>query len=84
MEIRKRIVLLLAMLAIALAAVGTSTSSALASPVSAAKPCSAGYVHATLSWGHKCLRAGQFCASRYDSSYHRYGYHCHTGRLKAN
>ena len=51
--------------------------------VAAAKSCSAGWKHAKLPSGHKCLRAGQFCASRYDSSYHRSGYHCHTGRLKA-
>lgn len=48
-----------------------------------AKSCSAGWKHAKMPSGHKCLRAGQFCASRYDGTYHRYGYHCHTGRLKA-
>ena len=46
-----------------------------------AKACSAGWKHAVLPTGHKCLRAGQFCASRSDATYHRYGYHCHTGRL---
>lgn len=50
---------------------------------SSAKPCSAGWKHAVIPSGHKCLRAGQFCSSRYDASYHRSGYHCHTGRLKA-
>ena len=47
----------------------------------AAKPCGAGWTHASLSWGHKCLRAGQFCKSYKDREYHRYGFHCHTGRL---
>jgi hypothetical protein len=27
----------------------------------AAHRCSPGYTHADLSWGHKCLRAGQYC-----------------------
>jgi hypothetical protein len=49
------------------------------SPVAHAKPCSPGYVHAALSWGHKCLRVGQFCKVKADREYHRYGFHCHTG-----
>jgi hypothetical protein len=49
------------------------------SPVAHAKTCSPGYTHAALSWGHKCLRAGQFCKVRADREYHRYGFHCHTG-----
>jgi hypothetical protein len=48
----------------------------------AAKSCGAGYVHAVLLTGHKCLRRGQFCATRYDGIYHRCGFHCHrSGRL---
>jgi hypothetical protein len=34
-----------------------------------------------LSWGSKCIAAGQFCKISGDAAYHRYGYHCHTGRL---
>ena len=34
-----------------------------------------------LSWGQKCIAAGQFCKIQGDAEYHRYGYHCHTGRL---
>ena len=49
------------------------------STVAHAKPCSSGYTHAALTWGHKCLRAGQFCKVRADREYHRYGFHCHTG-----
>ena len=41
----------------------------------------AGYVHANLSWGEKCLRSGQYCKIRGDREYHRYRFHCHTGRL---
>jgi hypothetical protein len=48
-------------------------------PTAHARACSPGYTHAVLSWGHKCLRAGQFCKVRADSQYHRYGFHCHTG-----
>jgi hypothetical protein len=44
----------------------------------AAKSCSAGFTHARLSWGEKCLRAGQFCkrGASPNREYHRYGYHC--------
>jgi hypothetical protein len=50
-------------------------------PAAAAKTCSAGYVHANLSWGEKCLRVGQYCKIKGDREYHRYRFHCHTGRL---
>lgn len=46
-----------------------------------AKSCPAGYVHAYLSWGEKCLKAGQYCRIKGDREYHRYHFHCHTGRL---
>jgi hypothetical protein len=48
-------------------------------PAAEAKSCSQGYVHAVLSWGHKCLRVGQFCKVKADREYHRYTFHCHTG-----
>ena len=34
-----------------------------------------------LSWGTKCIAAGQYCRIKGDAEYHRYGFHCHTGRL---
>jgi hypothetical protein len=37
--------------------------------------------YVNLSWGRKCIAAGQFCKIQGDAEYHRYGYHCHTGRL---
>jgi hypothetical protein len=54
---------------------------ALAVGVSAPRPAAAGATctKARLSWGVKCLRAGQFCKVRRDVEYHRYGFHCHTG-----
>jgi hypothetical protein len=51
------------------------------SQAAAAKACGSGYVHASLSWGEKCLRAGQYCRIKGDREYHRYRFHCHTGRL---
>jgi hypothetical protein len=55
-----------------------AASAAVAAP---AKTCSSGYVRARLSWGEKCLRAGQYCKIKGDREYHRYGFHCHTGRF---
>jgi hypothetical protein len=46
-----------------------------ASPLAVAKTCSAGYVHANLSWGEKCLRAGEFCKVG-NREYRRYGFYC--------
>ena len=58
-----------------------SAAPAHVAPYAALKPCSAGWTHAALSWGHKCLRRGQFCKTYEDRQYHRYGFHCHSGRL---
>jgi DNA-binding beta-propeller fold protein YncE len=43
--------------------------------------CASGSVSARIAGTHRCLRAGQRCRKRYDRQYHRYGFHCHTGRL---
>jgi len=50
-------------------------------PVAIAKSCSSGYVHGVINGAHKCLRRGQFCSIPADRQYHRYGFHCHAGRL---
>ena len=71
-------VIILAALVAAFALVAGSATTATAAP---AKACSAGYVHAYLSWGQKCLKAGQFCKITGDREYHRYRFHCHTGHL---
>jgi hypothetical protein len=63
-----------ALIAVAAGGAGSASSAT-------AKTCSAGYVHAKLSWGEKCLKAGQYCKIKGDREYHRYGFHCHTGRL---
>jgi hypothetical protein len=46
------------------------------SPVVITKTCSRGYTHAVIGGQEKCLRAGEFCAHRYDRQYRRYGYRC--------
>jgi hypothetical protein len=74
---------LLAAMAVSAALAGSSFThaSAATEPAVYAKACGPGYVSASLSWGHKCLRAGQYCKIKGDREYHRYGFHCHTGRL---
>lgn len=46
-----------------------------------AKTCPRGYVHAVINRVHRCLRAGQKCVVSADRQYHRYGFHCHRGKL---
>ena len=46
-----------------------------ASPSAGLKVCSSRHVHASLSWGHKCLAAGQFCKVG-NREYLRYGFYC--------
>src|SRR5262249_13429421 len=47
------------------------------SAATSARTCPAGYVHAYLSWGEKCLRTGEFCKVG-NAEYRRYGFACHT------
>jgi hypothetical protein len=77
---KRRIAVLLTAAVCAFGAGGVAAPDGFVS-VAQAKPCSAGYTHAVLSWGHKCLRVGQFCKKSADREYHRYRFHCHTGRL---
>jgi hypothetical protein len=79
---KHRLAVLLLLAASGFASLAVSTGGV---PVALAKSCSPGYTHAALSWGHKCVRVGQFCKVNADRQYHRYGYHCHTGgRLSRN
>ena len=51
---------------------------AFASPATAATirvECGAGYVSASLPWGNKCLRAGEFCKIG-NAAYRRFGFVC--------
>ena len=74
-SLKTRTVGLLAALALAGAVPAASVEAASPAAI-AAKSCSAGYTHANLSWGDKCLRAGQFCKKSANAEYHRYSYHC--------
>ena len=72
---RRLIVWVVAAAALLGGATATPAARHAARPLAASKPCGAGYVHASLSWGHKCLRAGQFCKVG-NSEYLRYGFYC--------
>jgi hypothetical protein len=82
-QTRVRVAVLVAVLATGFAgAVATPASGAGSAPTAIAKRCSAGYVHARLSWGHKCLRVGQFCKVA-NREYLRYGFYCpRSGHLR--
>ena len=71
----RRAAVLVATLLAAFAA-ATSAPAAQQAPAVALKTCSSGWKHAVIGGEEKCLRAGQFCARRYDSQYRRYGYRC--------
>jgi hypothetical protein len=44
--------------------------------------CAWGAVAAKVDGKQVCLRAGQRCERRLERQYHRYGFHCHAGRLR--
>lgn len=78
--------LVLFFVALALGAGGAGATQAASkdaqAPASVARTCSRGYVHAVIDRTEKCLRAGQFCASRFERQYHRYGFTCRSGHLR--
>jgi hypothetical protein len=74
--------LAIAAAAVAAALGGAAAGHVQAAPVAVAKTCSAGYVHARLPWGEKCLRAGEFCKVG-NYAYYKYGFYCPaTGHLR--
>ena len=77
MSLRRRLSLLLVVGALAAGGAGASAAPASPAPLS---HCKAGWVDAHLSWGHKCLKAGQFC-KRGNREYARFGFACPSGRL---
>lgn len=81
---RRKFVAALAAITLAGAAAAPAIAPAQAAQAVMAKPCSSGWKHAVIGGEHKCLRRGQFCARRYDSQYHRYGYHCHKRDSRGN
>jgi hypothetical protein len=65
-----------------LAAAVLATVALVATPTSGAQPkarvaCS-GDVPATIDGKHKCLGVGEYCATRYERQYERYGFVCST------
>jgi pimeloyl-ACP methyl ester carboxylesterase len=50
-------------------------------PGAVATQCKGGATSATIAGKHVCLKAGARCTKRLDRAYHRYRFHCHTGRL---
>ena len=75
-RVQRLALVLVAAAALAVGAAQASAASARpASPVAIAKTCGRGYVHAKLSWGEKCLRAGEFCKVG-NREYRKYGFTC--------
>jgi DNA-binding beta-propeller fold protein YncE len=59
----------------------TVTSSSSATELRVGARCQQGSVAAVIDGKKVCLRRGQRCDKRFDRQYHRYGFHCHSGRL---
>jgi hypothetical protein len=77
MRVRRLLVASAAALGIAAAApvIAPAASPSIQSPV-VTKTCSGGFRHGVIGGAEKCLRAGEFCARRFDRQYRRYGYRC--------
>lgn len=75
---RNRAIAALASLLV-LAAAGVATGAL--EPSATAKHCKRGWTPATIGGKHVCLKAGARCTKRLDGAYHRYRFHCHSGRL---
>jgi pimeloyl-ACP methyl ester carboxylesterase len=71
----------LAFLALGLVLGLTAAASGGSSPVATLTRCTGGSTSATIAGRHVCLRAGARCNKRLDRAYHRYRFHCHSGRL---
>lgn len=63
---------------VALAAGGAAAAIAPGSPT---RHCRTGATPATIAGKHVCLKAGARCTKSRDRAYHRYRFHCHSGRL---
>ena len=65
----------LAVFAIVLAGLASPVAAGAANAAPSRVACGAGYVSANLPWGHKCLRAGEFCKVG-NKAYVRFGFTC--------
>lgn len=63
-------------------AVATAGGDSSVAPDLAAKRCKEGFTHGVIARKHVCLKLGQRCRTKLESSYHRYGFHCVFGTLK--
>jgi len=82
--VRQRLACVSAVLTLGLGAGAAQSASGHTTGVRAASlaACSSSYVTAHLSWGVKCLRAGEFCKLG-NTEYRRYGFVCPaTGHLR--
>lgn len=83
----RRLALLAGVAAVAagLGTIGSSGAHADAAvPTVGAETCASGSIRAIINGKQTCLRAGQRCVKRFERQYHRYGFHCHRGRLRAD
>jgi Tol biopolymer transport system component len=67
--------------AVTMIAVAAGSTPVAAAPAEAVKRCGQDFVHAPIAGKQVCLSRGQRCSRRLDRQYHRYGFHCHTGRV---
>lgn len=65
------------LLAIAAIVLPSSVQATTTPAASAAKVCHRG-TPARIGGAQKCLQSGEYCATRYESQYERYGYACST------
>lgn len=72
--------LALAGLGAGLLAAATAAAASFA-PDEARHRCKPGFRHAVIAGRQQCLKVGERCNRRNDRQYHRYGFHCHSGRL---
>jgi hypothetical protein len=75
---KKLIVLAASVAVLALPATGATATTASSAQL---HTCSSSYTHAVLSYGHRCLRRGQFCSMGEQRNYRRLGFVCRAGRL---
>jgi hypothetical protein len=66
---------------VAVATTAVSGSGAAGAESARVAACPRGAVAAVIEGKRTCLRRGQRCKRSFDRQYHRYGFHCHGGRL---
>jgi hypothetical protein len=75
------VVFVVAAAAFGAASLSPARTPGVGTPNAYANHCYKGYVHADLSWGKRCLRAGQRCKKVNNPEYHQYKFQCVNGRL---